>query len=167
MLQIKKLFLLFFFSFLFHFFYLFSYYRPEISISDWRNGLYGSIYPMVTLDGNLSNPLDQKLHTLLGHFQYISPITTIIYISHSFTQPRTFHNHILHTTYHIQQPNYIHQQPICSITWSCRSHAGSCRSHTGCHAVTGTLYPYLCCMWLCINHLITDLSYFSFYDLIF
>ena len=29
---------------------------------------------MVTLDGNLSNPLDQKLHTLLGHHQYISPI---------------------------------------------------------------------------------------------
>ena len=29
---------------------------------------------MVTLDGNLSNPLDQKLHTLLGHHhQYISP----------------------------------------------------------------------------------------------
>ena len=33
---------------------------------------------------------------------YISPITTIIYISHSFTQPRTFHNqhnNILHTPY--------------------------------------------------------------------
>ena len=169
-LKIKKLFLLFFFSFLSLFFSLSSYYRPEISISDWRNGLYGSIYPMVTLDGNLSNPLDQKLHTLLGHHQYISPITTIIYISHSFTQPRTFHNqhnNILHTTYHIQQSNYIHQQPICSITWSCRSHAGSCRSHAGCHAVTCTLYPYLCCMWLCINHLIPDLSYFSFYDLTF
>ena len=109
---------------------------------------------MVTLDGNLSNPLDQKLHTLLGHHQYISPITTIIYISHSFTQPRTFHNqhnNILHTTYHIQQSNYIHQQPIGSITWSCRSHAGSCRSHAGCHAVTCTLYPYICCMWLCIT----------------
>ena len=139
MLKIKKLFLLFFspflslFFFLFpSFFSLFSYYRPEISKSDWRNGLYGSIYPMVTLDGNLSNPLDQKLHTLLGHLQYISPITTIIYISHSFTQPRTFHNqhnHILHTTYHIQQSNYIHQQPIHSITWTCTMHAGSCRSH--------------------------------------
>ena len=102
MLKIKKLFLLFFFSFLSLFFYLFSYYRPEISISDWRNGLYGSIYPMVTLDGNLSNPLDQKLHTLLGHHQYISPITTIIHISHSL------HNHQYitqptqqHTTYNI------------------------------------------------------------------
>ena len=108
MLQIKKLFLLFFFSFLSLFFSsfslffsLFSYYRPEISKYDWRNGFYGSIYPMVTLDGNLSNPLDQKLHTLFGHHQYISPITTIIYISHSFTQPRTLHNqhnNILHTT---------------------------------------------------------------------
>ena len=101
--------------------------------------------------------------TLFGHHQYISPITTIIYISHSFTQPRTFHNqhnNILHTTYHIQQSNYIHQQAIHSVTWSCRSHAGSCRSHAGFHADTCTLYPYFCCMWLCINHLIPDWSYF-------
>ena len=109
MLKIKKLFLLFFspflsiFFFLFSlFFSLFSYYRPEISISDCRNGLYGSNYPMVTLDSNLSNPLDQKLHTLFGHHQYISPITTIIYISHSLhnlqyiTQPTQ-----QHTTYNI------------------------------------------------------------------
>ena len=61
---------------------------------------------MVTLDSNLSNPLDQKLHTLLGHHQYISPITTIIYISHSLhnlqyiTQPTQQHTtyNISHTT---------------------------------------------------------------------
>ena len=116
---------------------------------------------MVTLDGNLSNPLDQKLHTLLGHFQYISPITTIIYTSHSFTQPRTLHNqhnNILHTTYHIQQPNYIHQQPIHSITWSC-THA--------CRFMQSNLvdFPYLCCLWLCINQLIPDWSYFSVFFL--
>ena len=109
MLKIKKLFLLLFFSFLSLFFSLFSYYRPEIRISDWRNGLYGSIYPMVTLDGNLSNPLDQKLHTLLGHLQYISPITTIIHISHSL------HNHQYitqptqqHTTYTIYIQPHLH-----------------------------------------------------------
>ena len=39
------------------------------------------------------------------------------------------HNNILHTTYHIQQPKYIHQQPIHPITWTCTMHAGSCRSH--------------------------------------
>ena len=39
------------------------------------------------------------------------------------------HNNILHTTYQIQQSNYIHQQPIHSITWTCTMHAGSCRSH--------------------------------------
>ena len=120
MLKIKKLFLLFFFLFSFS---LFSYYRPEISIYYWRNGLYGSIYPMVTLDGKLSNPLDQNLHPLLGHHQYISPTTTISDISHSLHNQ---HNNILHTTYHIQQPNYIHQQPIHSITWTCTMHAGSC-----------------------------------------
>ena len=86
-------------------------------------------------------------------FTYHTPYTTISTLHNQ-------HNNILHTTYHIQQPNYIHQHPICSITWSCRSHAGSCRSHAGCHADTCTLYPYLCCMWLCINHLIPDLSYF-------
>ena len=125
MLKIKKLFLLFFSPFLSLFFLsfslffsLFSYYRPEISTTDWRNGLYGSIYPMVTLDGNLSNPLDQKLHTLLGHHQYISPITTIIYISHSFTQPSTYYIHNNH--------------PIHSITWTCTMHAGSCRLNSGC-----------------------------------
>ena len=129
--KLKNYFFYSFFSFLSLFFSLFSYYRPEISISDWRNGLYGSIYPMVTLDGNLSNPLDQKLHTLLGHLQYISPITTIIYISHSL------HNHQYitqptqqHTTYTIHTYNHIYIQdnhPIPSITWTCTMHAGSCR----------------------------------------
>jgi len=143
---------------------------------------------MVTLDNNLSNPLDQKLHTLLGHHQYISPITTIIYISHSLhnlqyiTQPTQQHTtytiHIqqhLHTTTTLYTQLHGHvdihaglmhshaglMQVSCSLRQvSCRSHAGSCRSHAGCHAVTCTLYPYLCCMWLCINHLIPDLSYF-------
>ena len=131
MLKIKKLFLLFFFSFLSLFFYLFPYNRPEISKSDWRNGLYGSIYPMVTLDSNLSNPLDQKLHPLLGHLQYISPITTIIYISHSLhnhqyiTQPTQQHTtytiHIQpHTTYRTTTPySQSHGHARCM-----RAHAG-------------------------------------------
>jgi len=110
MLKIKKYyFFYFFFLFFLSFSLLLSYQQPEISISDWRNGLYGSIYPMDTLDGNLSNPLDQKLHTLLGHHQYISPITTIIYISHSL------HNHQYitqptqqHTTYTIHIQPHLH-----------------------------------------------------------
>jgi len=132
MLKIKKLFLLFFFSFLSLFFSLFSYYRPEISISDWRNGLYGSIYPMVTLDGNLSNPLDQKLHTLLGHHQYISPITTIIYISHSLhnlqyiTQPTQ-----QHTTYtiHIQPHLHTTTTHYTQLHGHVDIHAGLMHSH--------------------------------------
>ena len=151
MLKIKKLFLLFFFSILSLFFSLFSYYRPEISKSDWRNGLYGSIYPMVTLDGNLSNPLDQKLHPSLATFSTYHQSTTIIYT--------TYYIHHTHTTTFTYNNNPPH-----TITWSCRHtcrpHALSCRSHAGCHADTCTLYPYLCCMWLCINHLIPDLSYF-------
>ena len=122
---------------------------------------------MVTLDGNLSNPLDQKLHTLLGHHQYISPILTIIYISHSLhnlqyiTQPTQQHTtytiHIqqhLHTTttLYTQLHGHVdihaglmhsHAGLMHSHALSCRSHAGSCRSHAGCHAVTCTLYPYL------------------------
>ena len=117
MLKIKKLFILLFFSFISLFFYLFSYYRPEISISDWRNGLYGSIYPMVTLDSNLSNPLDQKLHTLLGHHQYISPITTIIYISHS-----------LHNLQYITQPTQQHTTYTISHT-TIRLHTSTTHTH--------------------------------------
>jgi len=116
MLKIKKLFLLFFFSF----FYLFSYYRPEISISDWRNGLYGSIYPMVTLDGNLSNPLDQKLHTLLGHLQYISPTTTIIYISHSLHNLKYIQDNIP-----IQPLNTLNHMTLADTMWCHAMHAVS------------------------------------------
>ena len=122
---------------------------------------------MVILDGNFSNPLDQKLHTLLGHLQYISPITAIIYISHSLhnlqyiTQPTQQHitytihiqQHLHTTTTHYTQLHGhvdIHAGLMQSHAGSCRSHAVSCRSnagsfrsHAGCHAVTCTLYPYL------------------------
>ena len=130
MLKIKKLFLLFFFSFLSLFFSLFSYYRPEISISDWRNRLYGSIYPMVTLDGNLSNPLDQKLHDLLGHLQYISPTTTIIYTTQSL------HNHyILHKTYTNNPYSPSH---------------GLMQVHAVYFSGFLKIWTNLVCMWLCM-----------------
>ena len=89
---------------------------------------------MVTLDGNLSNPLDQKLHTLLGHHQYISPITTIIYISHSLhnlqyiTQPTQ-----QHTTYtiHIQQHLHTTTTLYTQLHGHVDIHAGLMHSHAG------------------------------------
>ena len=77
---------------------------------------------MVTLDGNLSNPLDQKLHNLLGHLQYISPTTTIIYTTQSLHNQ---HNNILHTPYtynhilHTGQPphtlNHMDMYDACGL----------------------------------------------------
>ena len=89
---------------------------------------------MVTLDNNLSNPLDQKLHTLLGHHQYISPITTILYISHSL------HNHQYitqptqqHTTYtiHIQQHLHTTTTHYTQLHGHVDIHAGLMHSHAG------------------------------------
>jgi len=80
--------------------------------------------------------------------------TTTYYIHHTHTTTFTYNNNPLHTI------TWSCRHTCRSHAVSCRSHAGSCRSHAGCHAVTCTLYPYLCCMWLCINHLIPDLSYF-------
>ena len=102
---------------------------------------------MVTLDGKLSNPLDQKLHTLFGHLQYISPITTILYISHSLhnhqyiTQPTQQHTtytiHIqphLHTTTTLYTQLHGHVDIHAGYMWC---HADPMQSHAGymwCHA---------------------------------
>ena len=142
---------------------------------------------MVTLDGNLSNPLDQKLHTLLGHHQYISPITTIIYISHSLhnlqyiTQPTQQHTtytiHHTHTTTFTYNKNPLHTI-TCSCRHTCRPHALSCslmQSHAGLmqshadpmQAFMQTHVPStpIFLILLSITHLIQGLSYFCLFFL--
>ena len=129
---------------------------------------------MDTLDGNLSNPLDQKLHTLLGHHQYISPITTILYISHSL------HNHQYitqptqqHTTYtiHIQQHLHTTTTLYTQLHGHIDIHAGLMHSHAGLmHSHAGLMQavmqshvlstPILLIL-LSITHLIQGLSFFS------
>ena len=100
---------------------------------------------MDTLDGNLSKPLDQKLHTLLGHHQYISPINTIIYISHSLhnqhyiTKPTQ-----QHTTYtiHIQQHLHTTTTLYTQLQGHVDIHAGLMQAHADpmqSHAVSCTL----------------------------
>ena len=88
---------------------------------------------MDTLDGNLSNPLDQKLHILLGHLQYLSPIPTIIYISHSLhnlqyiTQPTQ-----QHTTYTIHIQQHLHTTTLYTqLHGHVDIHAGLMHSHAG------------------------------------
>ena len=129
---------------------------------------------MVTLDSNLSNPLDQKLHTLYGHHQYISPITPIIYISHSLhnlqyiTQPTQQHTtytihiqqHLHTTTTHCTQLHGhvdIHAGLMHSHALSCRSHALSCRSHAlSCRLSCRHMHPLplFSLIFLDITHLI-------------
>ena len=102
---------------------------------------------MVTLDGNLSNALDQKLQTLLGHLQYISPITTILYISHSL------HNHQYitqptqqHTTYtiHIQQHLHTTTTHYTQLHGHVDIHAGLMHSHAGLMQVSCRLMQIPC-----------------------
>ena len=110
---------------------------------------------MVTLDGNLSNPLDQKLHTLLGHLQYISPITTILYISHSLhnlqyiTQP-SVHYTTNTTTYYIHHTHtttFTYNNPLHTITGSCRH---TCRSHAlSCRLSCSHMYSLPLSCWFC------------------
>ena len=122
---------------------------------------------MDTLDGNLSNPLDQKLHTLLGHLQYISPITTIIYISHSLhnlqyiTQPTQ-----QHTTYtiHIQQHLHTTTTHYTQLHGHVDIHAGLMQAHADpMQAVmqSHVLSTPILLILLSITHLIQGLSYFS------
>ena len=125
---------------------------------------------MVTLDGNLSNPLDQKLHTLLGHLQYISPITTIIYISHSLhnlqyiTQPTQ-----QHTTYtiHIQQHLYTTTTDYTQLHGHVDIHAGLMHSHAvSCTLIQAVMQSHvlsapILLILLSITHLIQGLSFFS------
>ena len=90
----------------------------------------------------------------------MSPITTIIYISHSLhnlqyiTQPTQQHTtytihiqqHLHTTTTHYTQLHGhvdIHAGLMHSHAGLMHSHAVSCSSHAGCHADTCTLYPYL------------------------
>ena len=136
---------------------------------------------MVTLDGNLSNPLDQKLHTLLGHLQYISPSTTILYISHSLhnhqyiTQPTQQHTtytiHIqphLHTTTTLYTQLHGHVDIHAGLM---HSHAGLMQSHAGlmqAHAdpmqavmQSHVLSTPILLILLSITHLIQGLSFFS------
>ena len=126
---------------------------------------------MDTLDGNLSNPLDQKLHTPLGHHQYISPITTIIYISHSLhnhqyiTQPTQQHLHTTTTLYtqlhgHVD----IHAGFMHSHAGLMHSHAGLMQAHADpMQAVmqSHVLSTPILLILLSITHLIQGLSFFS------
>ena len=134
---------------------------------------------MVTLDGNRSNPLDQKLHTLLGHHQYISPITTIIYISHSLhnlqyiTQPTqqhttyTIQQHLHTTTTHYTQLHGhvdIHAGLMHSHAGLMQSHAGLMQAHADpMQAVmqSHVLSTPILLILLSITHLIQGLSFFS------
>ncbi|KNZ49266.1 hypothetical protein VP01_510g3 [Puccinia sorghi] len=81
----------------------------------WKEWMLQPILTLVTLDRNLSNPLDQNLYTLFGHQS-----TTIIYITHSLNNPvqLTHYTQTTHTTY----PTTVtyNSQPIHSITWACK-----------------------------------------------
>ena len=77
------------------------------------------------------SPLSFTYHTLLHNPGHVTTNTTTYYIQHiTYNNPITYINN-----------------PYAQS----HGHAGSCRSHAGCHAVTCTLYPYICCMWLCIT----------------
>ena len=132
------------------------------------------------MDGSLSNPLDQKLHTLLGHHQYISPNQPLSFTCHTLYtiqySPETLHNQ--HNTYYIHQLHIQHQlhtttTHLHTINWSCTLMQVSCnlmQVSCGCmqipcsliqvHADTCTLYPYF--LWFCWTSLIwyRGLSYF-------
>ena len=113
MLKIKNyffsiLFLLFSITFLY-----FSFKRPQITQSDERNGLYGPNYPLVTLDGNSLNPLDQKLWSInispwppsarFHQSQHNHPCVTVCKAQHS-----------LHST---TQPSQ--HSPMHTVSWLC------------------------------------------------
>ena len=112
MLKIKN----YFFSILFlSLFLYFSFNRPQITQSDGRNGLYGPNYPLVTLDGNSLNPLDQKLRSITispwppsatrqQSQPYHSPVT-VCTAQHSTTQPSQ--NSLMHTASWLRIGSYF------------------------------------------------------------
>ena len=130
MLKIKKLFLLFFFSFLSLFFslshttgqksaYLIGEMDSTAQFTLWSPWTTTSQTPWIR-SYTPSLATFSTYHQSPLSFTYHTPYTT-------FSTLHNQHNNILHTTYHIQQPNYIHQQPICSTTWSCRLMQIPCR----------------------------------------
>ena len=158
MLKIKKLFLLFFFFFSFYLFPFFYHTTGQKSVN--LNGETDS-----TAKFTLWTPWTATSQTPWIKSYTHSLATISIYhqspLSFTYHTPYTTsstlhnqHNNILHTPYTY---NNIYNNPLHTITWSCRhtcrshavscrSHAVSCRSHAGScrsHAVTCTLYPYL------------------------
>ena len=128
MLKIKNyffsiLFLLFSITFLY-----FSFNRPQITQSDERNGLYGPNYPLVTLDGNSLNPLDQKLWSI-----NISPWPS----SATQQQSQPYHSPVtvctaqnsLHSTTQPSQHSLMH-----TASWLC----------IGSYFILSHILPFLC-----------------------
>ena len=160
----------YFFYYFYFSFYLFSFFiilaarNQQIWLEKqtlWLNLPYGHLgrQPLKTLGSEVTHPpWPPSVHITNQHYHLHITLLTQPTL-HYKTNTTTYYIHHTHTTTFTYNNNPIH-----TITWSCRhtcrshagscrshavscslmhAHAGSCRSHAGCHAVTCTLYPYL------------------------